>query len=67
MIDLLPIPELKRLKNVVHKMDTEANNIYESKKTSLKAGQEGVLRQVEEGKDIMSILREFLFLLFKLV
>ena len=59
MIDWLPVPELKRLRNVVVKMDSEAKNIYAIKKGSLKAGEESVLRQVGEGKDIMSILREF--------
>ncbi|KAK7678132.1 hypothetical protein QCA50_018925 [Cerrena zonata] len=56
MIDWLPVPELQRLKNVVLKMDSEAKNIYTDKKTSLQVGEESVLRQVGEGKDIMSIL-----------
>ena len=54
----LPMPELKRLKDVVVTMDTEANHIYQHKKTALEAGEESVVRQVGEGKDIMSILCE---------
>ena len=52
------MPELKRLKDVVVTMDTEANHIYQHKKTALEAGEESVVRQVGEGKDIISILRE---------
>ena len=58
LMNWLPMPELKRLKDVVETMDTEANHIYQHKKNALEAGEESVVRQVGEGKDIMSILCE---------
>ena len=61
MIDWLPFPALKRLRDVVHKVDVDTNIIYEEKKACLDAGEEGFMKQVGEGKDIMSILCEFEF------
>ena len=61
MIDWLPFPALKRLRDVVHKVDVDTNIIYEEKKACLDAGEEGFMKKVGEGKDIMSILCEFDF------
>lgn len=40
-------------------MDTEAKNVYFHKRNAFQAGEQSVLKQVEEGKDIMSVLCEF--------
>ena len=40
------------------KMDMESRKIYDEKKAVLASGDEGFLKQVGEGKDIISILRE---------
>ncbi|KAK7681356.1 hypothetical protein QCA50_015447 [Cerrena zonata] len=52
-IDWLPIPELRELKKVVMEMDKEAMKIYEMKKHNLD-GEETMIKQVGEGKYIMS-------------
>lgn len=59
MIDWLPLPDLQRLKKVVSILGYEARNLYFIKKKALQAGGENVLKQVGEGKDIMSILSMF--------
>lgn len=56
MIDWLPLPALHRVKRIVNKMDTEAKNVYFHKRNAFQAGEQSVLKQVEEGKDIMSVL-----------
>ena len=40
------------------KMDLESRKIYDEKKVVLASGDEGFVKQVGEGKDIISILRE---------
>lgn len=56
-IDWLPIPELRELKKVVMEMDKEAMKIYEMKKHNLD-GEETMIKQVGEGKYIMSHMRK---------
>ena len=58
MMDWLPIRGLKLFKDVVMKMDFESRKIYDEKKAVLASGDEGFVKQVGEGKDIISILRE---------
>ena len=58
MMDWLPIRGLKLFKDVVMKMDLESRKIYDEKKAVLASGDEGFVKQVGEGKDIISILRE---------
>ena len=58
MMDWLPIRGLKLFKDVVTKMDFESRKIYDEKKAVLASGDEGFVKQVGEGKDIISILRE---------
>ena len=43
-------------------MDSESRKIYNAKKSALEAGDDTILHQVGEGKDIMSILRKLLHL-----
>lgn len=57
-IDWLPIPELRELKKVTMRMDEEAMRIYQMKKNNLEGGEETMIKQVGEGKDIMSHMRE---------
>lgn len=44
------------------KMHTESTNVLAEKRAALEAGDDATVRAVDEGKDIMSILRQFLFL-----
>ena len=39
------------------RMDEEATKIYEMKKNNLEGGESNMIKQVGEGKDIMSICR----------
>ena len=56
LLDRLPHAGLQRIKEIVDTMHRCSVSIFESKKAALAAGDESVLRQVGEGKDIMSIL-----------
>ncbi|EIW54984.1 cytochrome P450 [Trametes versicolor FP-101664 SS1] len=52
----LPMPRLHRLQAVVDTMHRRATEIYREKKARLDKGDEALLQQVGEGKDLMSIL-----------
>ncbi|KAI0917649.1 hypothetical protein AcW1_010348 [Taiwanofungus camphoratus] len=56
LLDMIPWPQLQRLKDIVDTMSDKSTEIFLSKKRALQRGDESVLRQVGEGKDIMSIL-----------
>lgn len=56
---LLPMKRVQRARKVVDEMDRNARAIFESKKRALEQGDEAVLQQVGEGKDIMSRLCGF--------
>ncbi|EED78841.1 predicted protein [Postia placenta Mad-698-R] len=56
VVDMFPNPHVQRLKYVVDTMDEKCREIFREKKTALAKGDEATLRQVGEGKDIMSIL-----------
>ena len=59
-MDWIPLPGFKHLKKVVMKMDSEARRIYELKKDNIQQGEgKDVVKQVGDGKDIMSHLREY--------
>ena len=55
----IPMTRLHRLQSVVDTMHRRATEIYREKKARLDKGDETFLQQVGEGKDLMSILREF--------
>lgn len=59
LIDVLPVPNLQRVKSLVNKIASESVNVLTQKRAALKAGDEVLLKQVGEGKDIMSILRKY--------
>lgn len=56
VVNKLPSPHIQNIKNVVDIMSARSYEIFNQKKDSLKDGDEAVVRQVGEGKDIMSIL-----------
>ncbi|KAH9945553.1 cytochrome P450 monooxygenase [Amylocystis lapponica] len=56
ILDLIPYKPLQKVKNIVDTLDKKARTIYYAKKLAFEQGDEAVLRQVGEGKDIMSIL-----------
>lgn len=63
----LPIPLWGRMRSIVDAMDTQSTNIFNNKRNAFEKGDEAILYQVGEGRDIMSILskyhpeRDFLF------
>jgi len=56
ILDRIPHKKLQALKEVVDVMAKKSTEIFNAKKDALKTGDEAVLRQLNEGKDIMSIL-----------
>lgn len=61
VVDMYPNPDVQNIKEVVDTMSAKSYEIFNQKKVALKRGDEAVLRQVGEGKDIMSILSTFSF------
>lgn len=57
LVNLVPNPNIQRVKNVADIMDSSSRSIYRSKKEALLNGNEELKQQVGKGKDIMSVLR----------
>ena len=55
----VPWSDVRQLKDVTDIMDRTSVDIYEKKKSALQRGDEAVLQQVGNGKDIMALLRAF--------
>jgi hypothetical protein len=60
VIDILPWKTLKGMRDVVDILQSTAEEVVGSKRRAMTDGDEAVARQVGRGKDIMSILREYL-------
>ena len=56
LLDRLPLPKVQHLKGLADVMDERSKDIISEKRVALQKGDEAVLQQVGEGKDIMSIL-----------
>ncbi|KAI0754292.1 cytochrome P450 [Daedaleopsis nitida] len=56
VLDLIPHEGIRQVKSITSIMHARSTEIYEDKKHALVQGDEAVMRQVGEGKDIMSIL-----------
>ncbi|KAH9949903.1 cytochrome P450 monooxygenase [Amylocystis lapponica] len=56
VVDIIPHEGIQRLKSIVDMIWGASSTIFEAKKSAMQEGEETVLRQVGEGKDIMSIL-----------
>ncbi|KAJ3479659.1 hypothetical protein NLI96_g8906 [Meripilus lineatus] len=56
VLDLLPLPQLHKIAQIVDTMSVQAHMIFDQKREALKAGDEAVMQQIGEGRDIMSIL-----------
>lgn len=56
LLDLTPNPDLQKVKKIVDVMSETSGDIYREKLSALNNGDESVLRQMGEGKDVMSIL-----------
>ena len=58
LAERIPIADFQSLKQVIDTMDTRSREIYHDKKAAIAEGDETVLHQLGEGKDIFSILCE---------
>lgn len=63
----IPIKRVKRCIQLVDYLDNVTRDILARKKTSLASGDEAFLEQVDQGKDLMSVLREFSSLGYRIV
>ncbi len=59
IVELSPDPNIQALKDIVDVMETRSKEILKDKRAALQAGDEAVKQQIGEGKDIISILREY--------
>ncbi|KAH9930173.1 cytochrome P450 [Amylocystis lapponica] len=56
LVEMIPHKQIQKMTAIVDVMADRASDILAEKKNALRAGDEAVMRQVGEGKDIMSIL-----------
>ncbi|KAF7794414.1 hypothetical protein EIP86_005548 [Pleurotus ostreatoroseus] len=56
LVELFPDPNVRAMKKIVDTMEARAKEILEDKRAALRAGDEALMQQIGEGKDIMSIL-----------
>ncbi|RDB25856.1 hypothetical protein Hypma_006832 [Hypsizygus marmoreus] len=56
VVNLMPFTNIRRLRDIVDVMDATSVEIYTAKTTALAQGDEAVIKQIGQGKDIMSIL-----------
>ena len=57
VVDHPPSKRLQHMKNICDTLERNACNILQMKKNALIAGEEAMVKQVGEGKDILSLLR----------
>jgi hypothetical protein len=56
---MLPWPGLNHAMDVAETMNVGARRVYETKKRLLESGDEATVKQVGDGKDIISILSTY--------
>lgn len=56
LLDQVPLPNVQRLKDLSDVMIERSKDIISEKRIAMEKGDEALLQQVGEGKDIMSIL-----------
>lgn len=54
-----PSRNVQQTKRIIDIMDAQSRDIFAKKKEALARGDDAVVKQVGQGKDIMSILREY--------
>ena len=60
IVNLLPFQSVQNLRQIVSIMDMAARRIITERKEALRSGEDAVLQQIGEGKDILSRLREYI-------
>ncbi|PIL33301.1 cytochrome P450 [Ganoderma sinense ZZ0214-1] len=56
LVSLIPHESVRRMRHIVDTMYDRSKEIYEAKKALIESGDDAVLHQVGEGRDVMSIL-----------
>ena len=57
LVNAIPSRRVQRMKHLVTTIRKRSEEIVAEKRAALRKGDESTVRQVDEGKDIMSILR----------
>ena len=60
-LDMSPNKALRQVRDIVDVMDETSKEIFKNKKNALARGDEAVVSQIGQGKDILSILSAFSF------
>lgn len=60
VVEMVPNSDVQRLREISDVMHERSVLIYNEKKAALEKGDESLKHQIGEGRDIMSILREYL-------
>lgn len=58
IVEIIPIRAVQQAREIADAMHFSSKEIFELKKNAMEKGDEAVLQQIGEGKDIMSILSE---------
>ncbi|TFY57863.1 hypothetical protein EVJ58_g6767 [Rhodofomes roseus] len=58
LVDLIPNKHVRRAKQISDEIQKHSRHIYEEKKRAMREGDEAVMHQIGEGKDIMSKLMQ---------
>ena len=56
-VERIPWAPLQKIRRIVDTMDEMSHAIYNAKMDAFRKGEEAVVQQIGEGKDVMSILR----------
>ena len=66
VVERIPSKRVQRLKDIVDTMFKRSVDIVNQKKAAMEKGDDTLLRQVSDGRDIMSILRQHIQFIFPL-
>ncbi|KAG5338035.1 hypothetical protein C0989_008367 [Termitomyces sp. Mn162] len=58
VVDHIPMKRIRAMRDIVDTLDRTTTEIFEGKKRTLKEGDEALSKQVDQAKDILSILSE---------
>ena len=58
IVEMIPIRKVKEITYLIDTLDRQSRAVFDSKKAALLKGDEDVMQQVGEGKDLLSIMRE---------
>ena len=56
--EVLPTKTMRTMKEIVETLKTKSRDLYKQKKAALEKGDDAMLHQVGEGKDVISVLSE---------